>query len=206
MICRADDHAAPATLGRCKLRCCIMALDPRIASRLTRYRREASRFLARASERLEVAPPAWQLRNRVGGRWEEIGLQQFDFMLAEGLQPAHAFIDVGCGVLRGGLHYINFLDPGKYFGIDISADMISGAEAELTAAGLAAKHPTLRVTETFDVDFTGDFTGGFDRGIALSVFTHVPWNSCYRALANLAPAMAPGGRFYATFFPGPDGP
>lgn len=179
-----------------------MALDPRIASRVTRYRRSASQLLARASERVAVPPPAWQLRNRVGGRWEEIGRQQFDFIVSQGLEPHHAFIDVGCGVLRGGLHYISHLDPGNYYGIDISPDMIAGGQAEVDAAGLAAKRPSLRVSDAFDTDFGRPF----DYGIALSVFTHVPWNSCYRALANLSRTMAPGGKFFATYFPGPDGP
>lgn len=179
-----------------------MALDPRIASRVTRYRREASKLLAKASERVAVPPPAWQLRNRVGGRWEEIGRQQFDFLLSEGLSPEHVFIDLGCGVLRGGLHFINHLDVGNYYGIDISPDMIAGGFAEAASAGLSEKRPTLRATDTFDIDFGRKF----DYGIALSVFTHVPWNSCFRALANVSANFAPGGRFYATFFPGPDGP
>lgn len=162
-----------------------------------------SKRLARWSDRVAVPPPAWQLRNRVGGRWEEIGRQQFDFLVSRGLEPHHRFIDLGCGVLRGGLHYINYLDADRYYGIDISPDMINGAYAECRAAGLETKHPKLRVTDTFDVAFDDC---KFDYGIALSVFTHVPWNSCFRALAQLSANMAPGGQFYATFFPGPSGP
>ncbi len=71
-----------------------MALDPRISSRLTRYRRTLSQQLARASEVTAVPTAPWQLRNRVGGRFEEIGLQQFDFLVSRGLAPQHHFIDL----------------------------------------------------------------------------------------------------------------
>ncbi len=179
-----------------------MALDPRIASRITRYRRTLSQQLQRASETVAVPRPAWQLRNRVGGRFEEIGKQQFDFMLDQGLLPHHRMIDLGCGVLRGGLHYINYLDAGLYYGIDLSDEMIAGAYAECEAAGLNGKAPSLRTTDTFDIDFGAKF----DYGIALSVFTHVPWNSWFRALTSVSETFAPGGRFYASFFPGPEGP
>ncbi len=42
-------------------------------------------------------------RNVVGGMWDEIGKLQFDFLNAEGLRADVDFLDVGCGVLRGGL-------------------------------------------------------------------------------------------------------
>ena len=27
-------------------------------------------------------------------------------------------IDIGCGALRGGVHFVRHLDPGHYFGMD----------------------------------------------------------------------------------------
>ena len=179
-----------------------MALDPRISSRVMRYRRVAAGALYAASKKVAVGPAPWQLRSIVGGRWDEIGKQQFDFVKSRGLEPHHRFIDLGCGVLRGGVNFIDYLDTGNYYGIDLNPDMIAGARAELQRSGLVAKQPTLRVTDSFDVDFGVKF----EYGIALSVFTHVPWNSWFLALANLSANMAPNGRFFATFFPGPEGP
>lgn len=161
-----------------------------------------STMLHTAGDKLAVPSPAWVLRNRVGGRWQEIGQQQFDFIKAQGLEPHHRFIDVGCGVLRGGLNFIDYLEADRYYGVDLSDEMISGAKAEFTHAGLADKRPTLRCTDAFDVAFGVQF----DYGIALSVFTHVPWNSWFLALRNVSDNLAPGGKFYATYFPGPEGP
>ncbi len=35
-------------------------------------------------------------KRAIGGRWEEIGRLQFDFLVAEGLMPAHTLLDIGC--------------------------------------------------------------------------------------------------------------
>jgi SAM-dependent methyltransferase len=152
----------------------------------------------------QVAPPDKddRLRRRVGGNWEVIGRLQFDFLIAEGLRPEHRFIDVGCGTLRGGVHYVRHLESGHYHGIDLAPEMIEGGRRELAAAGLGDRVVHLRQTDTFDVDFGV----AFDYGIALSVFTHVSFNSIVLCLTNLSEQLAVGGRFYASFFRCPDGP
>src|SRR5205807_6035012 len=55
----------------------------------------------------------------VGGAWEEIGRLQFEFLTGNGLKPHHRLLDVGCGALRGGLHFIRYLDEGNYVGVDL---------------------------------------------------------------------------------------
>jgi SAM-dependent methyltransferase len=138
----------------------------------------------------------------VGGEWDLIGRLQFDFLVAEGLRPEDAFLDVGCGVLRGGLHFIRYLDAGNYYGIDSDPMMISGAKRELANAGVDGRGVHLRVTDSFDVNFDREF----DVAIAQSVFTHLPLNAVYQGLAAVSGVLRPGGRFYATFFRSPAGP
>ena len=58
----------------------------------------------------------------------------------------------------------------------------------------------LRATDRFDADFGVQF----DMAIAQSVFTHVSLNWIRLCLARVSQVMAPGGRFYATFFEMPD--
>ncbi|MFM8971040.1 MAG: SAM-dependent methyltransferase, partial [Actinomycetota bacterium] len=175
-------------------------------SRLDMLIRRSRRRAAEEVQRLAdlTAPPKTmpELRRKVGGLWEEMGNHQFDFLVAQGLEPDDRLLDVGCGVLRGGRHFVRYLDAGNYCGIDIAAEMIDGAEQQLVEDGLADKRARLRVTEEFDVDFGRPF----DYAIAQSVFTHLPMNSIYRALANVSANLDEGGVFYATFFRGPDGP
>lgn len=48
-------------------------------------------------------------RGKVGGMWEEIGMLQFQFLVAQGIRAEHRLLDVGCGCLRGGIHLTGYL-------------------------------------------------------------------------------------------------
>lgn len=140
-------------------------------------------------------------RDFVGGMWEEIGKLQFDFVRQHGLLPSHRFLDVGCGALRGGIHFIRYLEPGNYYGIDMNASLIkAGREHELVEAGLTDRNPHLLVNPSFEFQ---KFEATFHFALALSVFTHIGINSIQRCIANAAAVLEPGGRFYATYFPSP---
>lgn len=140
-------------------------------------------------------------RDFVGGKWEEIGRWQFEFLRGQGLLPNHRLLDVGCGCLRGGIHFVHYLEPGCYYGIDKNASLIqAGREVELPEAGLAHKQPHLRVNDTFD--FAG-FATTFPFALAQSLFTHLPIHAIERCLVYIAKVLEPGGRFFATYFDAP---
>ena len=141
-------------------------------------------------------------RDAVGGMWERMGKLQFDFLRERGLRPEHYLLDVGCGSLRGGIHFIRHLEPGHYFGIDSSTELLSAGRAELKRNGLAHKRPVLARMEDFDFK---SLQQTFDWAIAQSVFTHLPINSIMRCISNMEGSLAEGGRFYATFFDNPNG-
>jgi SAM-dependent methyltransferase len=139
-------------------------------------------------------------REMVGGMWEELGPLQLEFLQRQGLTPQSRLLDVGCGCLRGGVHFVRFLEPGRYYGIDANASLIrAGLEQELPRAGLegrlAADH--LLVNNAFEC---ARFGVTFDYALAQSVFTHLPVAQIGGALRELAACVRPGGRFYATFF------
>jgi SAM-dependent methyltransferase len=139
-------------------------------------------------------------RDFVGGLWDELGRLQLDFLRAQGLAESHAFVDVGCGALRGGVHFVRYLQPGRYHGLDINASLLEAGRLELEAAGLAGRGAVLMQDDAFRLERFGQ---RFDRGLALSVFTHLPLNSILRCLRGVAAAMAPGGIFYASYFEAP---
>jgi SAM-dependent methyltransferase len=139
-------------------------------------------------------------REKVGGLWDELGRLQIDFLRGDGLRPTDTLLDVGCGSLRGGVHFIRFLEPGRYYGIDKDPELIrAGVEIELPRAGLAGRLPAdhLAVTDAFDAD---RFGVAFDVAWAQSVFTHLQSPAIRRCLEQTARCVRPGGRFYATFF------
>jgi GT2 family glycosyltransferase/tetratricopeptide (TPR) repeat protein len=139
-------------------------------------------------------------RSFVGGLWDEVGNLQFNFMKEQGLAPQHTLIDVGCGSMRGGIHFIRYLDEGHYFGIDINASLIEAGKKEISDADLTAKQPQLLVNDKFEMSQMG---ASFDFGIAVSVFTHLPMNTIIRCLVEMEKVLKAKGAFYATFFLAP---
>jgi len=137
----------------------------------------------------------------VGGLWKELGILQFEFMKKIGLLPKHKLLDVGCGAMRGGLYFVDYLDAGNYYGLDINTSLIEAAKIELSAAGLESKAPHLLVDDRFHFSL---FDTEFDYALAVSVFTHLDANRILRCLINMQKNLKPGGRFYATFFEAPE--
>lgn len=126
-----------------------------------------------------------------------MGELQLDFLKKEGLKPHHDFLDVGCGLVRGGIPIMRYLDPGRYCGLDASEVILAGARAELRKAGAHDRQPELLHTYGFEAHRFGRM---FDYAIAQSVFTHIPINAINVCLLQIARVLKPGGRFYATFF------
>jgi SAM-dependent methyltransferase len=151
-----------------------------------------------------IFDPEWH-RRTIGNieLWEELGRLQFEFLVGQGLRPEHRLLDVGCGPLRGGIHFIRYLEAGNYYGIDKAEDVLEEARTrELTSEQVAEKRPTLVAMSDFGFS---RLERRFDFAIAQSVFTHLYLNGIVRCLVNMDGALVPGGRFYATFFLNPEG-
>ncbi len=152
-------------------------------------------FVKRPFKRL--LHPDWH-KGLVGGDWEEIGQLQFDFWLKQGLKPEHYFLDVGCGALRAGIRFIQYLEAGHYFGIDNNKKALeAGRQVELVKHGLTHKNPTLVHTNDFGLQSLGV---EFDYATAHSVFPHLTLNSIMQCIMNIEKILVPGGQFYATFY------
>lgn len=140
-------------------------------------------------------------RDFIGGEWEALGRLQKDYLVAQGLEPHHRLVDVGCGALRAGLYLVPYLESGRYFGLDINASLIAAGRQELEAAGLGDREVHLLVDDSFRVDRFGE---RFDFALAQSVFTHLPMNLVVICLKRVGEVLAPGGRFFTTFFRAPE--
>jgi SAM-dependent methyltransferase len=153
-------------------------------------------------------PPKGQDWHRrvVGGRWEKIGALQLQFLRSQGLQPEHFLLDVGCGSLRAGTKFIDYLDSGRYFGIDSDAKVLAaGRDIEVQKSGLAEKKPTLCQVTDFDLSVFGRPELYFDFAMAQSVFTHLDPDMIEICLIRVMRRMQPGGHFFATFYESGDG-
>ncbi|HEY3852993.1 MAG TPA: class I SAM-dependent methyltransferase [Verrucomicrobiae bacterium] len=141
-------------------------------------------------------------REFIGGMWDEMGPRQFNFLVSAGLAPHHRMIDIGCGCLRAGIHFVPYLGNGNYFGIDINASLIEAGKRELVRKGIALheKRPNLQVNSQFKMT---QFGVKFDFALAQSVFTHLYVNHIGRCLVEVGKVLAPDGKFFATFFQAP---
>jgi SAM-dependent methyltransferase len=168
------------------------AVEPRVPPGVkARVRRSLPRPVVR------YVDPLWY-RRAIGGKWEELGRLQFEYLLAHGLEPHHYFLDVGCGPLRGGVHFVSYLEPGRYFGIDRRSFLFeAGREFELRPRGLLAKNPTLVEMEDFDFGRLGQT---FDYALAQSVYTHLTLNQILRCHMQMEKVLAPGAKFFVTFY------
>lgn len=138
----------------------------------------------------------------VGGLWEEIGRLQFQYLVNEGLRPGHTVLDIGCGTLRGGRHFIAYLEPGKYTGLDISPNALAHSARLVEREGLSRKRPALLLDGDMKPGFE-EFDSKFDFLLAQSVFTHLPEAQVEEFFAHAGRVMHAGSKFYFTFFSSP---
>ncbi len=149
--------------------------------------------------------PDWHRKTirRNVGHWDYLGKLQLDYLVERGLKPEHHLLDVGCGPLRAGVHFIAYLEPGHYSGVDKRGDVLETARmVELPRYGVEDKEPQLLATDHFEF---GKLGRKFDYAIAQSVFTHLPLNSIIRCLVEIGRVLNPGGKFYATIYENPHG-
>jgi hypothetical protein len=139
-------------------------------------------------------------RDYVGGMWETMGRLQFDFMVDHGLEREHTLLDIACGSLRGGVHFIRYLDPGNYLGIEKEGALIKRALAkELPREVREEKRPELVVSGAFEFE---RFSKQADFSLAQSLFTHLNEEDLDLCLQKLRDNVAPGHQLFATFAPG----
>jgi SAM-dependent methyltransferase len=135
----------------------------------------------------------------IGGKWEEVGRLQFDFLVGKGLQPQHTLLDIGCGTLRGGRHFIRFLDAGHYTGTELSPRAIAHARELVEREGIAEKRPNLLVSESGALTFREFPDQRFDFMLAQSVFTHLGPEHIEECFAHVGRVMHESSVFYFTY-------
>ena len=140
-------------------------------------------------------------RDIVGGRWDETGRLQIRLLQEAGLQPQHRLLDIGCGALRLGCRAVLYLDPGHYWGTDVSgALMARGRATELSDPD---RLPLDNLIEDAAFAFPG-VPATIDFAIAFAVFTHLPAIHLAPALTNIRARFPVLQRLLFTVFLAPD--
>jgi len=106
-------------------------------------------------------------------------------------------LEIGCGNLRAGRLFIDYLEPGGYYGVDISPDILLAAQRTLADIGLQRKLPHLTLVQDLKLAFLP--AEHFDVVHAHSVFSHSPVEVIEECLAHVGRVMKPNGFFDFTF-------
>jgi S-adenosylmethionine-diacylgycerolhomoserine-N-methlytransferase len=109
-----------------------------------------------------------------------------------GAGPGVRVLEVGCGTGRNLIVAARAFPMARFTGIDISAEMLATARANVARAGLADRISLVEGDATaFDASALSD-GAGFDRVLLSYTLSMIPdWQ---RALAAAVGALAPGGR------------
>lgn len=134
----------------------------------------------------------------IGGMWKEIGDLQYNFMINQGLKPESTLLDLGCGTLRAGIIFINYLNKRKYFGQDVSKEAIDYANKSVKGYMLDEKSPKFFLTGDLTFKHT---KRKYDYILAQSVFSHLPFELIQTCFENIGKIMHDKSRFYFTFRP-----
>jgi len=147
-----------------------------------------------------LTPRAWH-RLRHGLGWAARGEWAADLLRREGLQPEQFVLDLGCGSLGLGRLLLPYLAQSRYWGFEQDRDLLfDGIAIELTRADIDPVKGHFIVNRTFDLS---ECPHRFSWVMASSLFSRLPLHSVVRCLANVLPALEPGGRCYFTLYEGP---
>lgn len=129
----------------------------------------------------------------IGGLWEEYGVLQRDFLIAQGLKPEHRFLDMGCGTGRLARKIVPYLNTGNYLGVDISFYAILHAHLLSDSEGWGIKCPRFRSGVPWDEHF--------DVVWAFSVFIHLPQEIVTEVIYEISAGQSKGGKFFFSYVP-----
>lgn len=129
-----------------------------------------------------------------GHLWKMKQNFQINFLKKQGLNKNDKMLDIGCGTLRGGIPFIDYLDKGSYYGIDVRENVLEEGRKELKKNKLKHKSPILLSFSQF-TDLKFDIK--FDIIFAFSVLIHLDdkiANSCFNFVKE---NLSEKGIFYA---------
>jgi ABC-type polysaccharide/polyol phosphate transport system ATPase subunit/SAM-dependent methyltransferase len=202
-------HSATAIRSICDRVCLLdrgrLLFDGAVSRGLEEYTRVASSGAQVGApvevEHTDQAEGGWH-RVVPGGHWVESGEWAFQFLREEGLQPADAVLDMGCGSLSLGRHLLKYLDAGCYWGFDVNEALIlAGTTMELPRLHVLSDRGDYLFNQEFDLSSAPQ---AFRYVISEGFFSRLTLNRIARCIAAVTRRLGPDGRFYATWFENPD--
>jgi SAM-dependent methyltransferase len=141
----------------------------------------------------DIDPFLDPVHDAVGGAPEWLGPWQLDLLVGLGLRREHTLLDLGCGTLRGGLHFIRHLEVGRYLGVDVSLELLATGARLLAKTSLQNKLP--RLMSITELDHTSHEV---DWVLTQSVLNHLDETEILATVRRASGALRPGGQWVST--------
>jgi SAM-dependent methyltransferase len=146
----------------------------------------------------ELKPGADNYRAYVGPpkQFDFMGATQFALLFLLGVREEHSVLDVGCGSLRTGRLFLQFLLPGRYVGVEPNTWLWQDAIAhEIGEDIVRLKEPRFIEDETFSLDKLDRY---FDFVVLQSILSHTGGDLFDRALEQAGKVLRPRGQLLFT--------
>ena len=133
-------------------------------------------------------------------QFDFMGATQFSLLWSLGLRSCHYLLDFGCGALRAGRFFIQYLQKGRYFGIEPNRWLIEEAiKHQLGEDTIRLKKPVFDHNDRFCVEVFGI---DFDFILAQSIFSHTGSDLIIQVLNNFKRSLKEDGLIVCTFVEG----
>lgn len=151
------------------------------------------------SERIKIRGYRSYVGSHDAEQWYAIGRLQYYFLIANGLQSSHNFLDIGCGSLRLGQYIIPLLAEGNYYGLEPEKLLVEcGLKHEISPQVIALKRPNF----AHNYNFHFGSLSNFDFAMANSIFTHMNKSDIASCFSEVYKKAKLGSKFFFTFFEG----
>ncbi|CAA0832543.1 S-adenosyl-L-methionine-dependent methyltransferases superfamily protein [Striga hermonthica] len=128
-----------------------------------------------------------------------VGRDIFEFLVGSAnLNPNSTVLELGCGTLRVGLHFIRFLDPERYHCLELDdLSIMAALRYELPSQGLLHKRPLIVKGE--DMDF-GVLRSSlkYDMIYGTAASLHMPRTPVWTLLRRIAGCLRPEGLLFVS--------
>ncbi|XP_009134810.1 uncharacterized protein LOC103859078 [Brassica rapa] len=128
------------------------------------------------------------------------GRDVFEFLAeSSNLKPNSRVLEIGCGTLRVGLHFIRYLNPSHFHCLEKDElSLMAALRYELPSQGLLHKRPLILRGE--DMEFSKFGSGvSYDLIYASAVFLHMPDKLVWAGLERLVEKLKPyEGRIFVS--------
>ncbi|HTN98165.1 MAG TPA: class I SAM-dependent methyltransferase [Nordella sp.] len=158
------------------------------------YAQAIAARMPRGGSRRTLGPPDYwteflplSAARRDSSGFRDRGRKYFDWFLNRGLRRDMTCIDFGCGSLRVGQHFIDYLDTGRYLGLDIIDRFYRDGMSLIEGNVILRRQPRFLVINTEALERAHGARA--DLIFSTAVLQHVPPAEVARFLGNIIGLM-----------------